>query len=169
MPVIDEVQAWIKRNNELPPDKGPYKPKGRRSTPQDAEANYDMAAKALELDIPSLGDPDREYYSRYEPTLPLIWCYDFADLRLRRARKGWKWRLVRIRPNGEVWVQPFIKPSQKPFAERGINSSESMEPRTSSAKLLEKLATQAQWRWRGMPITRVRSQYKFRKPCCHFC
>lgn len=92
----------------------------------------------------------------------------FADLRLRRARKGWKWRLVRIRPNGEVWVQPFIKPSQKPFAERGINSSDSMNPRTSSAELLKKLATQAQWRWRGMPITRVRSQNACMKPLGHF-
>lgn len=156
MPVIDEVSAWIKRNNSLPSDKGPFKPKGRRSTPHDAEANYEAAAKALELDIPLWRDQDREFYDRWAQTLDYRWNHDFADLRLRRAKKGWKWRLVRIRPNGEVWVQPFIKPSQKPFNERGINSSQVMEPRTSSAKLLENMAKQAEGRWRGMPLTKVR-------------
>ncbi|KAI5454554.1 hypothetical protein NCC49_003449 [Naganishia albida] len=154
VPVIDEVQAWLKRNNSLPADKGPYKPKGRRSTPQDAEANYEIAAKALELDIPLWNDDDRPFYDRWAPTVDFTWTYDFADLRLRRARKGWKWRLVRIRPNGEVIVQPFIKPSQKPFAERGLNSSDVMHPTTSAAKLLDQIAKQAEYRWRGMPITK---------------
>jgi hypothetical protein len=66
----------MKRNNSLPADKGPYKPKGRRSTPQDAEANYEMAAKALELDIPLWGDPDYAFYKRWSETTAFTWNYD---------------------------------------------------------------------------------------------
>jgi hypothetical protein len=77
----------MKRNNELPPDKGPYKPKGRRSTPQDAEANYDAAAKALELDIPLWGDPDRAFLDRWAPTIDLRWNYD-ACSRFTRLRSS---------------------------------------------------------------------------------
>lgn len=80
MPVIDEVQAWLKRNNSLPADKGPYKPKGRRSTPQDAEANYEMAAKALELDIPLWNDDDRPFYDRWAPTVDFTWTYDVSPI-----------------------------------------------------------------------------------------
>ena len=155
VPVIDEVSTWIKRNNALPPTKGPFKPKGRRSIMQDAQSNYEMAEKTLDLDVPLIGDPDRTFYDRWADTLDYRWNYDFADLRLRRAGKGWKWRLVRIRPNGEVWVEPFIKPSQKPFAERGINSTQAHIPHVTSAELLSKLAAKAQWRWRGMPVTKV--------------
>jgi hypothetical protein len=156
VPVIDEVTQWIKRNNSLPPDKGPYKPKGRRSTLQDADANYESAVAALGLDVPALTEKtDRAFYDRWANTLDYRWNYDFADLRLRRAKKGWKWRLVRILPNGEVFVQPFIKPSQKPYRERGILSSKYEEPRVTSQELLKQLTNKAQWRWRGMPVTRV--------------
>ncbi|KAJ9125296.1 hypothetical protein QFC22_000252 [Naganishia vaughanmartiniae] len=155
VPVIDEVTAWIKRNNSLPPDKGPYKPRGRPSTLKDADANYASAAAALGLDVPALTEKaDRVFYDRWANTLDYRWNYDFADLRLRRATKGWKWRLVRIRPNGEVIVQPFIKPSQKPYRERGILSSKYEEPRVTSAELLKQLTNKAQWRWRGMPVNR---------------
>ncbi|KAJ9108940.1 hypothetical protein QFC21_000262 [Naganishia friedmannii] len=159
VPVIDEVTTWIKRNNSLPPDKGPYKPKGRRSTLEDADANYESAAAALGLDVPTLTEKaDRQFYDRWANTLDYRWNYDFADLRLRRAKKGWKWRLVRIRPNGEVIVQPFIKPSQKPYRERGILSSKYEQPRVTSQELLKQLTNKAQWRWRGMPVTRGEEQ-----------
>jgi hypothetical protein len=161
VPVIDEVSAWIKRNNTLPPSKGPYKPKGRKSTIQDAQSNYEQAEKAHDLDVPLWGDPDRAFYDRWVDTLDYRWNYDFADLRLRRAKKGWKWRLVRIRPNGEVWVKPFIKPSQKPFAERGVNSAQVDVPHKTSQELLKGLAQKAQWRWRGMPLTKVGKQMKY--------
>ncbi|KAJ9101959.1 hypothetical protein QFC19_005041 [Naganishia cerealis] len=161
VPVIDEVTAWIKRHNALPPDKGPYRVKGRPSILKDADSNYELAEQALGLDIPLMNEKDREFYDRWADTLDYRWNYDFADLRLRRAKKGWKWRLVRIRPNGEVIVQPFIKPSQKPYRERGILSSKYDEPRVTSYDLLKKLATDAQWRWRGMPVTRLKDHYGF--------
>lgn len=129
---------------------------------QDAQSNYEMAEKGLDLDVPLIGDPDRTFYDRWADTLDYRWNSDFADLRLRRAGKGWKWRLVRIRPNGEVWVEPFIKPSQKPFAERGNNSAQANIPHVTSAELLSKLAAKAQWRWRGMPVTKVSGRVDIR-------
>lgn len=159
---------WIKRNNSLPPDKGPFKPKGRPSRLEDAEANYASAAAALGLDVPGINETDkvdRQFYDRWANTLDYRWNYDFADLRLRRAKKGWKWRLVRILPNGEVIVQPFIKPSQKPYRERGILSSKYQEPRVTSQELLKQLTNKAQWRWRGMPVTRVSFLHAHGLPC----
>jgi hypothetical protein len=89
-------------------------------------------------------------------TSPVRWNHDFADLRLRRAKNhGWKWRLIRIRPDGSIVVSPFIKPAQVPFRERGRKSTDVSRNRISAHQLLDNMRAQAQARWRGMPISDV--------------
>lgn len=154
-PVRDEIKAWM-RMDRKPPDPIVYDQYGS------GDENFQHAIETCHggLYIPERGD-DLKFYTRWAETLQFRWNYDMASLELRRAQRGWKWRLIRIRPNGTVIVEPFIKPLQKPNREWGKLSPEWERPRTSSSRILDDIRAQAEERFIGVPVTKVRMSRLF--------
>lgn len=152
-PVRDEIKAWMRMNKRPPPPMV----FNRHNIGED---NFQEAIDKCDggLYVPPMSDKDDyAFYSRWAETLEYRWNYDFASLELRRAKQGWKWRLVRIRPGrGGVVVEPFIKPLQRPFRERGKLSSQFDKPRTSAQAMLDKISGESEKRFIGVPVTKVR-------------